>query len=128
MATPFKPAASDEVEGAYLAVVSTLRDLGIDVYSGYAGPDTFTFVLKTHAKRRWLHLCKELLGSARGYIPHVCQQLCLKGGSLSRYWTVSIRADRIVLAADRFRKDMIRAWDKADALPFTELPKLEGWE
>lgn len=126
--TPFRPAASDELEGAYLSVVSTLRDLGVDVYSGYAGPEMFSFLLEMQAKRRWLYICKELLQSARGYIVHICQQLHLKGGVLSRHWSVTIRADRIVYAADRFRKDLIQAWNKAYSLRYNELPELGGWE
>lgn len=124
----FNPPASDEVEGAYLSVVSTLRDLGINVYSGYAGPEMFSFLLEMRAKRKWLYICKELLLSARGYILHVCQQLHIQGGKLSRHWSITIRADRIVHAADRFRKDLIRAWDKAYLLRYSELPELEGWE
>lgn len=126
--TPFRPVANDELEGAYLSVIATFRDLGIDVYNGYTGPTLFSFNLELRAKRRWLGMVRYLLQNAKGYLPHVCKQVCLRGDALSSRWHVSIRGDRIVHAADRFRKDLLQAWEEASNTPLANLPDVEGWE
>ena len=102
-----------ELEGAFLAVVSTFRDIGIRVVEGTTSPTNFTFFLEMNAQKRWYVIVRALLADHRGYILRVGKMLMPHRGELRFQWMVSIEADKILPAADSFRKSLYWTWDIA---------------
>lgn len=102
----------DEIEGSFLAVVSTFRDMGIRIVEGVSSPTSFTFFLEMNAKKRWFVMAKTLLNDPRGYILRIGKMLVPHRKKSVRYqWMVSIEADNILLAASNFRRSLYYTWD-----------------
>ena len=116
----------DEVEGAFLGVVGTFRDIGIRVIEGTSDPQRFTFYLSMNAQKRWLTMAKALISDHRGYILRVGKILQpSQTGSLKYTWMVSIEADRIVVAADKFRKALYGTYDLVRKIPVYNIEEPE---
>jgi len=104
------PPVRNDVEGAFLGVSYTFRDLGVEVYSGYIGEGFFEFQLYPRAEKRWTYICEILLSDLRGYSLHICKRLYLRKGRLRERWYLRFDADNLIKAADDFRKSMYSAW------------------
>jgi len=117
----------DEIEGSFLAVAGTFRDMGIRVVEGTSSPTSFSFFLEMNAKKRWYLMAKTLLTDHRGYILRIGKMLMLHRDDVRFQWMVSIEADNILLAADNFRRALYFTWDlvKRSSVYNIEVPNEE---
>ena len=102
----------DELEGAFLGVTKTFRELGIDVKEGFTSNKEFVFYLGTKAEKRWEDIVKILLGDMRGYVLRIGTEAYLEDDEELKYRrTLRLTSDKIIVAASNFRKSLYFAWE-----------------